>query len=187
MAQAAYSEGNSLRIPQHFFIEQIQGGTKKELWTVPNGFFGRWRFIHWIGTFNAANINFRFWFINVLDPSGVDCGQIIPGIAAVGGGGGVTTSPVHELLDSTLPVLTDEVFQGAAGVQPLWDYSGFTAIWWPDSFSFVFDASGLDPADQFTNIVGMVELIEAEDASGVNLPPGSQTGLLDYLLHPTGT
>jgi hypothetical protein len=97
----------------------------------------------------------------------------------------VTTSPVHELLDSTLPVLTDQVFLGAAGVQPLWDYSGMTALWYPNGFSFNLDLSRLDPGDSFTNIIGVYEIMQGEDAQ-LTLPPGFDAGALAFLLHQTG-
>jgi len=186
MPDAAYSEGNSLRTPLQFTVQNLHGGMVQELWKVPDGFFGRWRWIHWVATFNAANLAFRFWFINIVGPSGEECGQIIPGIAAVGGGGGVTTSPIHELLDSSLPVLTDEVFNGAAGVQPLWDYSGMTSLWFPNGFSFALDLSGLDPADSFTNIIGVYEIMLGEDSNltgGENIPG---VNALAFLLHQTG-
>jgi hypothetical protein len=186
MPDAAYSEGNTLRTPIQFSASVLNAGNKLELWKVPDGFFGRWRWVHWILNFNAADVTFRQWFINQVGPSGEECGQIIPGFAATGGGGGVTTSPIHELMDATVPVLADEVFQGAAGVQPLWDYSGMSDCWFPNGFSFVLDASFMVAGDQFTNIIGMYELMLGEDSnlSGNQNFPGANA--LAYLLHQSG-
>ena len=160
----AYSEGASLRIPQQISLPNINPGTNPELWVIPAGFFGRWRFVRFLISLNAADVTFRAWFINVVGPSGEDCGQIIPGIAATGGGGGVTVSPIHEFMDASLPVLFDQVFQGGAGVQPAWDYSGMGNLWYPDGFSFTFDARQLVAGDSVTGLFGMVEIIQAEDA-----------------------
>ena len=108
MAQSAYSEGNALRIPIQFDLPVINPGDTPTLWKVPDGFFGRWRFIHWVLNLNAADATFRQWFINIVGPSKEECGQIIPGVAAAGGGGGVNNTPIHELLDASLPVLFAE-------------------------------------------------------------------------------
>jgi len=186
MPEAAYSEGNALRIPMQFSLPTVGPGQKPQLWKVPDGFFGRWRWIHWILTLNTADATFRQWFVNVIGPSGEECGQIIPGFAATGGGGGVNNSPIHELMDATLPVLFDEVFQGGAGVQPVWDYSGMGCQWYPNGFAFVLDASFMVAGDHFDNIIGMYELIEGESSQTV-LPKGIGANALAYLLHTPGS
>jgi|SRR5215469_9486125 len=186
MPDAAYSEGNTLRIPIQFSLPVVNPGSKPELWNVPHGFFGRWRWVHWILNFNTADATFRQWFINIVGPSGEECGQIIPGFAATGGGGGVTNSPLHELMDATVPVLADEVFQGGAGVQPIWDYSGMSDAWYPNGFKFVLDASFMVGGDQFTNIIGMYEIMQEEDSGVTGVPGIEGNNALAYLLHATG-
>lgn len=186
MPPQAYRAGSSPIIVQPISFPDIQPGTTPKLWQVPGGFFGRWAFFHYIWTVNAGVGTFRQVFINVLDPSGADCGQIIPGQAAVGGGGGVTNQPIHEFMDASMPVLFDQVFQGGAGVQPEWDYSGMGHLWYPDGWSFEFDASALVGGDLVHTVNGMIELIEAEAVGPGSLPSGLDLKTLAALLNTPG-
>lgn len=175
MPTQGYYPGNAAIIPQEISIGNPEAGGLIPLIKVPDGFFMRWVWLHWILNVNTGDATFRHWFINVISPASGDFGQIIPGLAAVGGTGAPNTSPIHEAMDSTLPVFFDEVFEGAAGVKPLWDYSGNTSVWWPPSFEFVLDATNLVAGDQFVLINGLVELIQSEDA-GLSDSAASELG-----------
>lgn len=183
MPPQAYRAGQSPIIVQPISFPDIQPGTTPKLWEVPAGYFGRWGFLHYIWTVNAGVGTFRAIFVNIVNPSGEDCGQIVPGQAAVGGGGGVTNQPIHELMDASMPVLFDQVFQGGAGVQPEWDYSGMGHLWYPDGWSFHFDASQLVGGDLVHSVNGMIELIEAEPVTTGAAANAVSAQALAYFLH----